>query len=119
MKVILTVGTAVLLFISQQSFCQTDSPDKNKSYRSLPDSSQKKLFKQLKMDSCVSKMGNILSEDRPHGFYNLMPMMKPDPNFKDNMPHYSPPEGFHSNMPVVPFVYENEKQNSWEIKIKK
>ena len=112
------LAAAILFFISQQAVSQTNSFNKNKALDSLSDSAIKRLYKQLKIDPLVSNRGNMSSENRLRGYYNLMPMMKPDSNFKDIMPHYSPPPGVYFNMPVVPFIYENEKQNSAQIKTK-
>lgn len=106
---------AILFFISQPVLSQNNLLKKDNPFlRTVPDSVMEKLFKQLKTDSLV-----ITRQNGFRGLYNNMPVITPDSNFTDIMPHYSPPPGFHSNMPVIPFIYENEKQHPSDKKIKK
>ena len=113
------LAAAILLFISHQVVSQTNPFSKNKLFKLLPDSTAANLLKHLKGDSLVVTQQNAFGNNSLNGFYNNMPVAKPDPSFTDIMPHYSLPPDYYSNMPCVPFIYENEKQIPSLKKIKK
>ena len=112
-------AVAILFFFYQQAVSQTNPFSQNKSFKLLPDSTAANLLKHLKGDSLVVTQQNAFGNNSLNGFYNNMPVAKPDPSFTDIMPHYSLPPDYYSNMPCVPFIYENEKQIPSSKKVKK
>ena len=119
MKGVSIVVLVILFFISQQTVSQTNPSNRNKSFKLLPDSTIKNLSKYHKLNPLVWNNNKVSDNNPLKGVYNNMPIVVPDSNAIIPMPHYSPPPGFHSNMPVVPFVFENEKQKPSELKINK
>ena len=110
MNGVLLLATTILIFISQQTTGQINPFNKKSPFQIKPDSTLiKKHPNLLNMDSIVSKDGINFVKNRLRGFYNNMPIMKPDSNIKNSMPFYNPDSTKKFNMPCVPFVYENEK----------
>ncbi len=97
MKRLLFVIAAVCFLMCKQALSQTNFP--------------KLLSKKVKLDSLNSKNQNSLRENPLAGFYNNMPIMNPDTSYKFNMPNCLTHSSVNYNMPVVPFVFENEKQD--------